>query len=363
MIKERTEYYAKPGLEEQVLAIRREACAVRRDLGLPSGQIFTRGEGSDPEGPDVVWECRFANAEQHSNDLAARDASDAFSAVRERMRQHIHKFARHFLRQDQEPIANGMHPVDLDGLAIGPREVSFESAGFELKGYYFRPPGPGPFPCMIANHGSGIERGSPDVSRPGAAAVLLSWGIASFLPHRRGYGNSEGPAWREQVTAEFGTAEYDRQLVARLESESEDVVAACDCVAALAEIDADHIGVIGSSFGGINTLLAAARDRRFRCAVEFAGAAMNWDRTPLLRRFMLECAQRLTRPIFFIQAENDYSIRPTKELSAAAEGRGVLVWSRIYPTFGINNMEAHLLESRGSLLWADEVHRFLECHL
>ena len=40
---------------------------------------------------------------------------------------------------------------------------------------------------------------------------------------------------------------------------------------------------MGSSFGGINTLFAAAKTDRFRCAVEFAGAAMNWDRTPALR--------------------------------------------------------------------------------
>jgi dienelactone hydrolase len=363
LIVERTEYFAKPGFQKEVAAIRRKACAVRRDLGLASGQTFLRCADSDPEGPDVVWECLFPGEEAHKIDLAARDGSEAFADVREEMRRHIRHFARHVFRSDQEPIANGMRAVDLQGHPIVPREVAFSNAGFDLKGYFFYPPGPGPFPCMITNHGSGIERGTDDVSRPGTAALLMSWGIASFLPHRRGYGNSQGPAWRAEVSAEYGTTEYDEQIALRLDRESDDVIAALDCVVEFAEVDRDHIGVMGSSFGGINTLLSAAKDRRFRCAVEFAGAAMNWDNTPKLRETMTAAAHHLTQPIYFIQAGNDYSIRPTKELSAALDGTGKTVWSKIYPPFGTNNMEGHLLESRGSLLWQQEVHRFLERYL
>src|SRR6185437_5634626 len=112
------------------------------------------------------------------------------------------------------------------------------------------------------------------------------WGIASFLPHRRGYGASEGTAWRDDVSAEYGTDDYDRQLAARLDAESDDVLAALAVVSKLPEIDARHIGVMGSSFGGTTTLLAASKTDRFTCAIDFAGAAMNWDRTPGLRQLM-----------------------------------------------------------------------------
>ena len=61
--------------------------------------------------------------------------------------------------------------------------------------------------------------------RPSVAATLLSWGIASFLPQRRGYGNSPGPAWRQDVTAPHGSDDYDAQLVRRLDRESDDVLA------------------------------------------------------------------------------------------------------------------------------------------
>src|SRR5208282_4153633 len=97
---------------------------------------------------------------------------------------------------------------------------------------------------------SGNDKGTLDVSRPGTASLLASWGIASFLPHRHGYGNSKGPGWRDEVSAPFGTPEYDTQLAARLDRESEDVLAACEIAAALPEVRAEHIGVMGSSFGG-----------------------------------------------------------------------------------------------------------------
>ena len=229
-----------------------------------------------------------------------------------------------------------------------------------LKGYLFLPPGPGPFPCMVCNHGSGITQGTLDVSRPGSAALLMSWGVASFLPHRRGYGNSPGKPWREEVSAEPGSDAYDRQLAARLDAESEDIVAALELVAKLPEIRSRHIGVMGSSFGGTTTLLAAARSDRFRCAVEFAGAAMNWEKAPTLREKMLAAARRAVPPIFFIQAENDYSTAPTRALSATRAAAGKEVQAKLYPAFGVNAEEGHLLERAGPIVWEEDVRRFLE---
>ncbi|MGE0005183.1 MAG: alpha/beta hydrolase family protein [Parvibaculaceae bacterium] len=358
MIVERTHYFAGTSRDE-VLAIRRQASAVRVAIGLPAGRIFI-GAGDGPDQPDVIWECGFADRAAHQADLDARAASPDFSAVRDKMRAATRRFSRQVFEDDAAPLANGLAHLSLAGLPVAPREIGFSNAGYELKGYLFLPPGEGPFPAMICNHGSGIDKGTFDVCRPGAAALLASWGIASFLPHRRGYGNSTGPGWREEASAEFGTPEYDAQVSARLDRESDDVVAALSVIAEMPEIRQDHIGVMGSSFGGINTLLSAAKAPRFRCAVEFAGAAMNWERTPALRRLMTEAALRLTRPIFFIQAGNDYSTRPTSELAAALAPTGKTVWSRIYPAFGLTPMEGHLFESTGSRLWADDVRVFLE---
>jgi dienelactone hydrolase len=363
MIVERTEYYARPGLAGQVLAIRRRACAVRRNIGLQNGTVFTHRPDSDAEGPDVVWEGEFATSEEHKADLAARAASPAFEAVRKEMTQCLARFKRHFVLRDDAPIQNGMRSVDLRGVPIVPQELTVVSAGRELKGYLYLPPIDGPFPCLLLNHGSTIEKGTLDVARPGTSALLMSWGITSFLLHRHGYGNSPGPAWREEACAEFGTPEYDAQVSARLDRESNDVLAAFEMLKQRHEIRVDHIGVMGSSFGGTNTLLAASKSADFTCAIDFAGAAMNWERTPALRELMKNAARKLRQPIFLIQAENDYSIAPTRELSALLKEIGHPMESKIYPAFGVNPHEGHLLESRGADVWGPDVRRFLERYL
>ncbi len=363
MFIERTYYFAKPGKERETLAVRRKACRVRVGIGLPAGRIYGRAETKEPNHPDVTWECGFASLEEHAADLAARAASSAFEAVRAEMRSCIDRFERYFFKLEPTELDNGVAELDLRGHSLAPREVAFRSGDHTLKGYLFLPPGPGPFPCMISNHGSGIAQGTLDVSRPGSAALLMSWGIAAFLPHRHGYGNSPGPAWRSEVTAEPGTPDYDAQLAARLERESDDVLAALDCVRGLDRIRPDHIGVMGSSFGGVNTLLAAAKTDRFRCAVEFAGAAMNWEIAPMLREKMLDAARKAAPPIFFIQAANDYSVAPTPALAQARKAAGKPVQSAIYPAFGVNAQEGHVLEKCGFALWGDDVRGFLERYL
>jgi dienelactone hydrolase len=354
MIVERTNYFAKPGLRDLVLATRRKASAVRVALGLPAGTIFLKTAG---DGPDVAWHCEFPDRASHQADLKARADSPEFTQVRKEMHDATVRFERHIEERD---AAGALVERSLVGQPIVPTEHSFSSGALTLKGYLYLPPGPGPFPCMVRNHGSGLNQGTADVSRPGTASWLLSWGVASFLPHRRGYGNSPGTPWRQECTAEFGTAEYDAQIAGRLDAESDDVLAALSYVETLPQVDPDHIGVMGSSFGGINTLLAASKTDRFRCGVEFAGAAMNWDRTPKLRELMTAAARRLTRPMFFIQAATDYSIRPTRELAQALAGTGKVVESKIYPDYGINRDEGHLFESTGQLLWGEDVRQFLE---
>jgi dienelactone hydrolase len=363
MYIERTYYFAKPGKESDTLAVRRKACRVRVGIGLAAGQIYTRADANEPNHPDVTWECRFASLEEHAADLAARAASPAFEAVRAEMRACIARFERYVFKLEATELENGVTDFDLRGQSLAPRELAFPSGGQTLKGYLFLPPGPGPFPCMICNHGSGIAQGTLEVSRPGSAALLMAWGIASFLPHRRGYGNSPGPAWRHEVPAEPGTPDYDAQLSARLERESDDVLAALDFISGLDGIRSDHIAVMGSSFGGVNTLLAAAKTDRFRCAVEFAGAAMNWEIAPGLRAKMLDAARNALPPIFFIQAANDFSVAPTLALAQARAAAGKPAQSMVYPAFGINAEEGHLLEKNGSVLWGDHVRCFLERHL
>ncbi len=244
--------------------------------------------------------------------------------------------------------------------AIVPRVVSFDSGTERLTGYLYLPPGPGPFPCIITNHGSAIEQGTDDVCRPGTASLFMSWGYASFLPHRRGYGESTGTPWNVEVDAKFGTDLYDQQLVARLEAESDDVIAAIEHVAQFSEIDAGRMAVLGSSFGGTVTLWAATKSSRIRCAVDFAGAAINWDHTPQLRQAMIEATLEIKCPIYFLQAVNDYSIGPTQTLGALHGEASHPISSKVFEAFGITKDEGHYFEKYGSLIWGPEVRGFLQ---
>ena len=92
MIVETTFYYAQPGQTKAVLLVRRQGSALRRALGLAPGDIFVRC-GAD--GPDVRWECRFADRAALDADLAARDASPEFGEQRRQMGALLQRFERH----------------------------------------------------------------------------------------------------------------------------------------------------------------------------------------------------------------------------------------------------------------------------
>lgn len=356
MLVERTHYYAKPGRAAEVLATRRRASEIRVALGLPPGRILAKADPGS-EGPDVTWECGFRDATAHARDLEARGRSPEFAAVRARMTALIDRFERLVLVEDDAASAEAGPDA---ARPVVPAEVRVATDGRALAAYLYVPPGPGPFPGLVLSHGSSIHPGSSDFCRPGTAAVLTAWGYAVLLPHRRGYGNSEGPTWRQEVTAEFGTVEYDRALAARLGREAEDVVAAVDWLASRPEVAADRLGLIGSSFGGVMSLLAAARCPRLRCAVDFAGAAMNWERTPTLRATMLEAARQVAVPVALVQAENDYSAAPTRELAAELRRHGKLHAARVFPAFGLTADEGHLFFQNGASIWGPWVRAFLD---
>ena len=90
---------------------------------------------------------------------------------------------------------------------------------------------------------------------------------------------------------------------------------------------------------------------------------MNWEHTPRLRRLMHDAAARLTRPIFFVQCANDYSVGPTTELAAGPEGTDKVFEAEIYPDFGLTMDEDQLFERDAMLIWGPEVRRYLERHL
>jgi dienelactone hydrolase len=357
MIVERTHYYARSGKAAAVLAARREASRIRVAIGLPAGSI-RRKVRSAKDGPDVAWECAFADAAAHRADLAARAASAEFTTIRAKMTGLITRFERLF-ETDGAATSSRAPAV----LKAHPSIRTFRSQGRKLKAYLWTPPGEGPFPLIIYNHGSGLREPFEDNALPGLPLLFASWGYACLFPHRHGYGLSPGPDWRSECPGRPFTRRYNASIVARLEREAQDVMAAFAYASKLATIDSTRIAFMGSSFGGTNTLLAAEAESRARCALAFASAAMNWDRNPLIAQRLLNAVAKIRAPLFLAQARNDFSIKPTQAMEKRLRRTGQTFVAKIYPPFGATAMEGHFLAGRGAQIWSEDVRRFLKEHL
>ena len=251
----------------------------------------------------------------------------------------------------------------VEGHAVTPTAITFRGGDYELTGYLYLPEGQGPFPCLIDNHGSQLPPDTADLSHPQTAAFFMSLGYAYLFPHRAGYGKSPGISLAGDVPAPRGTHDHDRQMSARLDRENKDVIAALDFAIARPEIDKTRIAVMGSSLGGIHTLLALSRDTRWKCGLDFSGGASQWSGHPIIRTMLLDAAKTLAAPVFLIQPENDFNIAPTKELGALLTELDKPHEAAIFPKWGTDGAEAHRFCAAGQQVWGPRVAQFLERYL
>jgi len=98
---------------------------------------------------------------------------------------------------------------------------------------------PEPFPCVITSHGYKSHRDSDKYFQIGHRVPLE--GIAVYRFDHRGALNGESDG-------EFEDTTLSRRI--------EDVTAAIDAVASVPQIDSSRLGLLGSSLGGMDTLLA-----------------------------------------------------------------------------------------------------------
>jgi carboxymethylenebutenolidase len=203
--------------------------------------------------------------------------------------------------------------------------------GLRLEAYLYRPEGPGPFPLVVYNHGSappGEERNEWPAGY--VARLFVPKGYALLVPERRGYGKSEGAPFSEAIGRDRGPKFVSRQV-----DEAGDVNAAVEYVLKLpnASIDAARVVIMGWSFGGIVTTLAAGQSARYAAAIIQAPGALNWTRSEELRKALTASAAKFHFPVQCAVAENDATTESARAICAAAQSAGAKTDLKIYPPF------------------------------
>ncbi len=298
---------------------------------------------------------------------------------------------------------------------IGAETVFFQSDGRTLGGLLYKPEGAGPFPAYLYNHGSAAGNLSGQAFGQ-LGPLFASRGWVFFAPYRRGQGLSmhAGPYISDEIAAAGqearrrvfpvlagGTIALLALAVAvtrrratwvRLSSVAATsslalvafflVVASARAHTAVHLLETGHlddhlaarawlesqsfvqpgrIATGGNSFGGIVTVLSTERFP-YCAAVDAAGGAESWWLAPPLRERMRRAVRNSRAPIFFFQAGNDYSLAPSRALSAEMQRAGKVFELKIYPAFGASSADGHNFAWRGSAIWGPDVFRFLEAH-
>lgn len=166
------------------------------------------------------------------------------------------------------------------------RVVHFYSAGCKLEGDYFLPddikPGEKRAGIVLCHGYSGIR----PLILPDYAKVFVEAGYPCLTFDYRGYGGSEGTKYRIMAMEQI-----------------EDIRNAITYFETLAEVDADRIGIWGTSNGGAHIVTTAGLDQRVKCAVGQVGFGDGWrllmdirspaEREALLKVLALDRKQRV----------------------------------------------------------------------
>ena len=255
---------------------------------------------------------------------------------------------------------------------VSPEVVTIPSGNLRLKAYLWKPSGPGPFPAVLFNHGSGGEDPEHTAGMPitqaaeKLAPVFLTHGYALLYPFRRGQGLSadQAPFMQDLLKKEQAAhgIEGRQRLQFKLMTTDhlEDVMAALFFLKTLPKIDRDRIAVAGHSFGGQLSLLAAERDPTIRAAVTFAAAAASWTSSSELRVRLLDAVRNTRAPILLIHAANDYDTAPGRAFAEELERLHKPHLLKIYPPSGMTSDDGHNYVYGNIPQWEKDVFRFLD---
>lgn len=253
-----------------------------------------------------------------------------------------------------------------------PDTLVIRSGALHLRALFYRPPGRGPFPGVLFNHGSGHGTGASasgvrDQRHPEILGPLFArHGYAFLYLYRRGDGlsRSQGIAAADamdEALRERGQSGYNEVQLRRLAiDDMDDALAGLAALRARPEVDPGRVAIVGHSFGGSLSLIVAARDTGLRAGVIFSGAGLSWDRSPQLRDRLRAAAMRARAPLFFIHAANDFSTAAGESLAIEITRLGRPARVEVYPAIGSTPEEGHQFVHSGVATWERDVFAFLD---
>ena len=199
------------------------------------------------------------------------------------------------------------------------------------------------------------------------APVFLKHGYAFLYLFRRGQGLSAGQGLymgdvlRREEAANGAESAQHLQCVLLNTEHLDDVMGGLAFLKSAPGIDRRRLAVVGHSFGGQLSLLAAERDAAIRAAVAFDGAAHHsWARSAEVRERLLTAVRSAAPPVMLVQATNDYSTAPSRALANELERLHKPHVLKIYPSVGQTADDGHNAVYIAIPVWEEDLFQFLD---
>ncbi|HEY7271070.1 MAG TPA: CocE/NonD family hydrolase [Dehalococcoidia bacterium] len=208
------------------------------------------------------------------------------------------------------------------------QKVTYQSDGLTMTAFIYKPRGAGPFPVIVWNHGSGYSILTGKVataqdlesSFDAVGVYFARAGYVLIAPERRGQGESQGPFLHDQIAqvakAQGKPASLEFFVDQMAGPQLDDQLAGLAYIEKQPYADTSRIAVAGCSFGGIETLLAAAKGNGIKAAVALSPGAESWDGDVPLQARLRQAVDDATIPILIIQPPKDASLGPSQVLGA-----------------------------------------------